>query len=150
MTARKKILFQNLLFFLLLLSAYLIMTLFLFHRQTVGYGGGYVSDIRAYIAEMEGKNAGYDYPYPLLFLTGKLFLFFTAPVHAMALAVTLLNGLVPLVLKYYFDRFLHVPDAGNAKRGIFSTLMGFSLLYVSMLYPLTWPVSYTHRRAHDT
>ena len=62
MTARKKMLLQNLLFFLLLLSVYLIITLFLFHRQTVGYGGLYSSDIGPYIAEKQGEDAGYDYP----------------------------------------------------------------------------------------
>ena len=56
----------------------------------------------------------------------------------MALAVTLWNGLTPVVLKYYFDRFLQVRDAGTAKRGIISTLLAFSLLFVSMLYPLTY------------
>lgn len=138
MTAREKFFSKNILCFLLLLSAYLVVTLFLFHRQTVGYGGDYFSDIGSYIAEMEGADAGYDYPYPILFLTGRLFLFFTTPEHSMALALTLLNGLVPFVLKYYFDRFLHVQEAGTARRGIFSTLLVFSLLFVSMLYPLTW------------
>lgn len=138
MTARGKKHFQNLLFFLLLLSAYLIITLFLFHRQTVGYGGSYPSDIGPYIAEMQGENSGYDYPYPILFLTGRLFLLFTTPEHAMALAVTLLNGLAPFALKYYFDRFLHVQDAGAVKRGIFSTLLVFSLLFASMLYSFTY------------
>lgn len=112
MTARKKLFLQNLMFFLPLLFAYLAMTLFLFHRQTVNYGGLYRSDIQPYIAEMERVDSGYDYPYPILFLTGRVFLHFTTPEHAMALAVTLWNGLTPLVLKYYFDRFLQVGGGG--------------------------------------
>ena len=69
MTTSKKIIIQDLLAFLALLFAYLVMTLLLFHRQTVGYGGMYPSDIHPYVAEMEGLNTGYDYPYPRLFLT---------------------------------------------------------------------------------
>ena len=104
MTVRKRIHMQNLFVFFLLLSAYLAATLFLFHRQSVRYGGNYPSDILPYIAHMQGQDTGYDFPYPILFLTGRLFLFFTSPAHAMALAVTLWNGLTPFVLKYYFDR----------------------------------------------
>ena len=138
MTVRKRIHMQNLFVFFLLLSAYLAATLFLFHRQSVRYGGNYPSDILPYIAHMQGQDTGYDFPYPILFLTGKLFLFFTSPAHAMALAVTLWNGLTPFVLKYYFDRSLQVRTAGNAKRGMLSSLLVFSLLLASMLYPLTW------------
>lgn len=138
MTAGKKVTIQNLFVFLLLLFAYLAMTLLLFHWQTVGYGGGYVSDIPPYIDEMQGLDTGYDFPYPILFLTGRFFLLFTSPAHAMALAVTLWNGLTPVALKYYFDQFLRVRDADSAKRGIFSTLLVFSLLFASMLYPLTY------------
>ena len=138
MNTPKKVLYINLLFFLLPLSAYLAVTLFLFHRQTVGYGGLYPSDIGPYIAEMLGEDAGFDFPYPILFLTGRLFLPFTAPEHAMALAVTLLSGMTPLALKYYFDRILRVRETGSARQGIFSTLLVFSLLFISMLYPLTY------------
>lgn len=138
MTARKKIILQNFVIFLPLLLAYLVITLFLFHRQTVGYGGLYPSDIQPYIMKMQGLDTGYDFPYPILFLAGRFFLCFTSPEHAMALAVTLLNGLTPLVLKYYFDKLLQTRHAENAKRGIFSTLLTFSLLFVSMLYPLTY------------
>ena len=138
MNTGKKILYINLFFLLRPLAAYLAATLLLFHRQTVGYGGLYPSDIGPYIAEMLGEDTGYDFPYPILFLTGRLFLPLTSPEHAMALAVTLLNGMTPLVLKFYFDRILHVRDTGNARRGIISTLLVFSLLFVSMLYPFTY------------
>lgn len=138
MTTKNRITCQNLLFFLLLLSAYLVTTLFLFHRQSVSYNGLYPSDIHPYIAEMQGEETGYDFPYPILFLTGRLFLCFTSPAHAMALAVTLWNGMTPLALKFFFDRFLQVSETANAGRGFFSTLLVFSLLFASMLYPLTY------------
>lgn len=71
MNTGKKILYINLFFFLLPLAAYLAATLLLFHRQTVGYGGLYPSDIGPYIAEMLGEDTGYDFPYPILFQIGR-------------------------------------------------------------------------------
>lgn len=138
MEPKKKATLQNYIFFLILLLIYLTVTLFLFHRQSVSYSGTYVSDIQPYIAEMQGISTGYDFPYPILFLTGRLFLFFTTPQHAMAFAVTLLNGLTAPALKYYFDKFLKVSDSNSCMRGLFSSLLTFSLLFASMLYPLTY------------
>ena len=138
MAFQKKITRQELVTFALLLFIYLAATLFLFHRQSVSYGGAYASDIGPYIAEMQGEDTGYDFPYPILFLTGRLFLSFTAPAHAMALAVAFWNGLTPFALKYFFDRFLRVGDSHTSKRGILSTLLSFSILFASMLYPLTY------------
>lgn len=48
MAAKKKMISFDLLFYLLLL-AYLLATLFLFHRQTVRHGGRYRSDIPPYL-----------------------------------------------------------------------------------------------------
>lgn len=138
MTAKKKYPVQDLLLFGALMLIYLIATLFLFHRQTVIYGGLYPSDMGAYVEEIQGLDSGYQYPYPILFLTGKLFLLFTTPKHAMAMAATLWNGLTPIALKYYFDKFLQVRETGNSRRGMLSTLLVFSLLLISMLYPLTY------------
>lgn len=135
---KKKLSLQNSIIFLLMLFAYLGVTLFLFHRQTVNYGGKYPSDIQSYLLEMQRIDSGYDFPYPILFLTGRLFMLFTTPQHAMAIAITLLNGLTPLVLKYCFDRLLQVRDTDSLKRGIFSSLLVFSLLFASMLFPLTY------------
>lgn len=138
MEQKKKILFQNYAFFSALLFLYLIVTLFLFHRQSVYYGGNYVSDILPYIAEAQGLDSGYDFPYPILFLMGRLFLPFTSPQHAMAFAVTLLNGLTAPALKYYFDKLLKISAGNSCRKGILSSLLVFSLLFASMLYPLTY------------
>lgn len=138
MATRKRYLIQNFLFFGLILLTYLATTLFLFHRQTVTYGGLYPSDMGAYVLEIQGEYSGYQYPYPVLFLTGKLFLLFTSPKHATAMAAALWNGLTPIALKYYFDRFLKVRETTDSKRGILSTLLVFSLLLISMVYPLTY------------
>ena len=73
MTHKKKLLIYNYLFFSVLLLLYMAVTLFLFHRQSVSYDGKYASDIHPYIAEMQGIDSGYDFPYPILFLTGRFF-----------------------------------------------------------------------------
>lgn len=138
MEQKKKATLQNIIFFLILLLIYLAVTLFLFHRQSVSYSGEYVSDIQPYIAEMQGIASGYDFPYPVLFLTGRLFLLFTTPQHAMAFAVTLLNGLTAPGLKFFFDKYLKVQESSSGRKGIFSSLLVFSLLFASMLYPLTY------------
>lgn len=151
------------LLFLVLLLGYLGVTLFLFHRQTVVYGGGYASDIPPYINHMQGIDTGYDFPYPVLFTLGKVLMLFTSPQHAMAIALTLLNGLSALVLKYYMDRaFCGSGKAGcvtgpkgsvsgcvssadrnpaggaGTVRRLAATLASFAMLFVSMLFPLTW------------
>lgn len=138
MTDRKRSNLWNVLFFLIISAGYLIITLFLFHRQTVGYGGKYISDVAPYIAKMEGEDTAYRYPYPVLFWVGRIFLPFTTPKHAMAFAITLLNGLTLPALKYYFDRFLEVREGDSAAGGIISTLSAVSILFASMLYPLTY------------
>lgn len=124
--------------YLLLLAAYLAVTLLLFHRQTVNYMGGYPSDIGYYVAEVQGEHRGYFLPYPMLFLVGKFFLFFTTPKHAIAFAVTLLNGLTAVGLKYYLNKYLYVGEQDGIARRIFSSFLTFSLLFVSMLYPLSY------------
>lgn len=138
MEQKKKATLQNYIFFSILLLIYLTVTLFLFHRQTVKYGGNYISDIQPYIDEMQGIDSGFDFPYPLLFLTGRFFLLFTTPQHAMALAVTLLNGLTAPALKLFFDKFLKVSESSSQREGFLSSLLVFSLLFASMLYPLTY------------
>ncbi len=66
----------------------------------------------------------------------------------MALAAALWNGLTPIVLKYYFDRFLQVRETGNSKRGMLSTVLAFSLLLASMVYPLSYLGRY-HKPGED-
>lgn len=138
MTVKRKYPLSDLLFFFALLSGYLGVTFFLFHRQSVNYAGPYLSDMGAYILEIQGQDSGYRYPYPILFLTGKLLRLLFSPELAMALATAFWNVLTPIALKYYFDRFLQVGDTESSGRRFLSTLLVFSLLFVSMLYPLTW------------
>ena len=125
----------NSIFFGILFLGYLAVTLFLFHRQTVGYGGRYVSDMPSYLLEVQGISSGYDFPYPVMFWIARFLDLFTTTEHALALTVTGLNGLTALVLKVYFDKYLEVRKKGPWK-GCLSTLLLFSVLMASMLYPL--------------
>lgn len=137
----------NVISFLGLFSVYLVLTLFLFHRQSVNYGGRYISDMPIYIAEIQGISTGYDFPYPVMFWIAKFFNLFTTPNHAMTMTVTGLNGLIFLVLKYYFDKFLPV-DKKDVKNGCISTVLVFLVLFVSMLFPFNYLGKY-HAMGED-
>lgn len=128
----------NAIVFLLVWAAYLAVTLFLFHRQSVNYDDKYISDMIPYINHMAGRETGYDFPYPILFWTGRFFLLLTSQFHAMAFALTLLNGLTVPVLKYFMDRILQVKQTGSLIRGLAGTFLTIAMMFVSMLYPLSY------------
>ena len=115
-------------------AAYTAVTLLLFHRQSVYYGGNYNSDIVPYIYYMEGISVGYKYPYPIMFLLGKCFRVLFNPEMSMALSVTCLNALTPPILKYYTDRFIRREASWNRYMAVLSTVLTFSMLFVSMLF----------------
>ena len=122
-------------FFWILFSVYFIVTLLLFHRQTVCYGGKYPSDILPYLDEIQGISSGFDYPYPVMFWIARLLMFFTTPAHAMSLAVGGLNALTVVGLKFYFDKKLPIGQKGFRQ---ISTLLVFGTLLVSMIFPLQY------------
>ena len=153
MNEQKKKRYNHIIFFMMWL-AYTAVTLLLFHRQTVHYGGKYESDISPYVLYMQGINVGYEYPYPIMFWVGKVFSLVFAPELALALAVTELNCLTPLLLKGFWDsylerrRFLKEKGEGSLEasrktkhpllQALVSNLLLFTSLFVSMLYfPLT-------------
>lgn len=156
MTSEKKKRTINYAIFLLLFLIYFGGTLFLFYKQSMSIYheddvlyyemkppgqnwrytsyAKYNSDMGYYINELQEQHET-PLPYPLLYLTGRLFLLFATPNIAIAIAVAFLNGLTVLGLKYYMDRFLDVRE-NDVKRGLISSLLVFSLLFVSMLFPL--------------
>lgn len=136
MCVREKKDFPRTGFFLLLFLLYLAVTLLLFHRQTVRYGGRYISDITDCLATIVGQEVPYRFPYPILFWTGGFLMRFTTPAHGLAIAATLLNGLTVPILKWYLDSFLEVRS--HPGRSWLSTLLTFSLLFVSMLFPASY------------
>lgn len=124
----------NWLIFLLPWAAYTVITLILFHRQTVFYGGNYNSDIYPYVLHMQGIDTGYEFPYPIMFWLGKFFWIFLNPKMAMAFAVTVLNALTVPFLKYYVDRYIRRFRQWNLKTATFATFLTFTMLFVSMLF----------------
>ena len=110
------------------------MTLLLFHRQVVNYDGRYVSDMPAYLMEVQGISSGYDYPYPIMFWIAKMLSWFMPSQHALAITLAGLNGLTVLLLKFYFDKYLQI-QKGDVRRGCISTVMLFLVLMASMLFP---------------
>ncbi|MCR5032196.1 MAG: hypothetical protein K6A92_04980 [Lachnospiraceae bacterium] len=114
------------------LLLYTFVTLFLFHWQTVGYNGLYTSDMPSYIAEVQGIDSGFTFPYPIYFWVGKCFALFTTPKHAVAFATVLLNDLAAVVIYLVFVRMF---GERNFKFGRCAFLT-FALLLVSMAYPL--------------
>lgn len=125
--------------FILLTIFYSFIMFVLFYRQCVEYQGMYLSDMKAYILEAQGLDSGYSFPYPLMFWVAKLFMLFCKPPIAMACAVTLLNSLSLMILKYYMD--IYVKDILKKQQKIWNgawdmlvSLLALSLLFVSMLY----------------
>ena len=132
----------NILVFGVVFLFYLLVTLFLFHRQTVAYGGRYPSDMGAYIVEIQGIDSGFSFPYPVMFWVAGILARFTTPEHAMAVTVTFFNGLTLLSLKWFADSALKVRGGQDWKRGAAATAIAVTLLLVSMLYPLTYLGNY--------
>ena len=132
-------------FFAVLLVGYTVITFTLFYRQTLGDPTYYHSDMKAYILEMQGLDSGYSFPYPIFFQLGAFFhLWIESPQLSIAVAVTLLNSLSPVIMKWGMNRLLVKENSltaegagGNIRRlctGLFITVMVFALLFVSMLY----------------
>ena len=127
------------LFFFLLTVVYSFIMFVLFYRQCVEYQGVYYSDMKAYILEAQGLESGYSFPYPLMFWVAKVFMLFLNPELAMAVAVTVLNSLSLILLKYYMDRYVgdmlvKEGRAWNVKWDMLVSVLSLSLLFVSMLY----------------
>lgn len=126
-------------FFVLLTIFYSFIMFVLFYRQCVEYQGMYLSDMKAYILEAQGLDSGYSFPYPLMFWTARAFMLFCSPQAAMAAAVTLLNSLSLIALKYYMDLYVKASlqreqKAWTAKWDMLISTLALSLLFVSMLY----------------
>ncbi len=131
-------------FFVICLIAYSALMYQLFYNQAVQsmikQGGPFESDMKAYLQTILGQPSGYDFPYPIFFWTGRLFLFFTNVNRveiAGALAAMVLNTLGVIVLAYYMQKSLQ-DSYGRMPHGdymgILTVLLSFSIFFVSMLY----------------
>ena len=130
----KRIDWMNLFGFALFMIPWCILTEFLFYRQALHFDGGYYTDISPYIYHMQGFDTGYDFPYPVLFAVGRFFWRFFSPEKAMAVALTVLNGLSAVFLKHYVDVVVKRMRDWNWCASMISTALTFSMLFVSMLF----------------
>lgn len=133
--------------FLAALAAYCVLMYLLCYRQAFhpAKGQWFESDIDAYLLKMQGKDSGFDFPYPIYFAIGRFFMHFTNVGTAASVATTLLNGLSVIVLAYFLQQSLQESyDAVSQKGGVWHKLsawsglltvfLTFSIFFVSMLY----------------
>lgn len=136
---------MDILFFVMLLFAASAVTLYLFHRQTLGNEQSFHSDMKAYILEMQGLNTKYSFPYPILFKLGALIHLFAPAEFSMALATMLLNSLGMVMAKWMLDRqvLLQLRESFLENRylkkvpflaGMVISCIAAALFFVSMLY----------------
>ena len=91
-------------------GAFLVVATVLLWKLVIAQGlyaerdDGYLSDILAYMQEIQGIDSGYSFPYPLFFTMGRIFTKFMPVGTAVALAEVILNGLAIVFTKYYFDK----------------------------------------------
>ncbi len=134
MTKSRSVECWNRIFFGLLWVVYILATGFLFYKQALYENGTYPSDIIPYIQHAQGEYTGYDFPYPIMFWMARLFGRIWSPQLSMALAITILNGMAVVFLKYYVDKYVKRVCNWRFGTAIFSTLLTFSMLFVSMLF----------------
>lgn len=101
---KKSIQLADRVFFGLLLLLYTVVTGYLFYHQAIGNEQWFHSDIGVYLLEMQGLESGADFAYPVFFKLGAFFNLFLSPQWAITVAVTFLNSLSLVVLKFYLNR----------------------------------------------
>ncbi len=141
-TQKKNADIADIIFFGVLLVVASAVTLILFYKQAAlgSPEGGYHSDIKAYMQEMQGLDSGYNFPYPVYFKLGALLHLFMSPELAMALATMLLNSLGMVFLKLCCNRLVkeQLQEAFSDRKwmaGMLISLVTVSLFFVSMLFP---------------
>jgi len=129
--ANKKIKIEKILFNVLWLG-YLFITLILFYNQaasTQGRLGTFHTDMVDYLEFLfAGERDRYTYAYPIVFNLIVFFSKFTTPAAAAAFAVTLINCLTPIIIKYYLDQFV------GKDKGILNCFLTFILLFVTPIF----------------
>ena len=124
------------LIFLFLCLAFSAVFLYLYFRQSIAgiYSlTVYESDMYPYILEMQGRDSGCIFSYPLLFKLAALFNIFLDPAKAMTLAVLVLQTLSLVIMYYYIRRKLASED-DSLLREAGLALLTVSLFFVSMLF----------------
>lgn len=132
-----------------LFVAYTIVSFVLFNNQAhhdhFDKFQWFMSDIDAYLEEMQGIDSGFDFPYPIFFMLGRFFMLFTDVGTAAAIATVVLNSVSVVAMLYFFDRVTRLfwldadgNQATGAKadqtRQFLVVVLSFGILMVSMLY----------------
>lgn len=131
--------------FLILLALASGVTFYLFYQQCLhNYADAdiYHADMKAYILHMQGLDSGYSFPYPIFFKLSAFFDLFVRPELAVALATTLLNAAAMVAFQWTLDEQVLDSLRGAFPRrpylaGVVTSLVAFSIFFVSMLYPPT-------------
>ena len=89
--------------FLTALLAYTGIMLFLFIMQCYEVPV-YRSDMPDYVKEVAGIAGDYEFPYPLFFVTAKIFAVVMGAPVAVAVVTALLNAFAVCVTKFYMNR----------------------------------------------
>lgn len=116
------------------------ITFTLFYRQTFGSPeGGYHSDMKAYILEMQGLDSGYSFPYPIFFKLAALIHLFAGPELSVALATVLLNSSAIVLIKLALNHLTLKPLSESFSKnswlaGVLISLVSVSLFFISMLF----------------
>ncbi len=99
----------------------------LFYRQATTSSDLWVSDIISYMEEITGTNSTYAYPYPIMFIAGKIF---NAIIGSAPVAITL-TGIFFITLSMIITKFVLYKQT---QVYYLSTLISFGLHFISMIY----------------
>lgn len=106
------------------------------HHESFEKFQWFMSDIDAYLEEMQGIDSGFDFPYPIFFMLGRFFMLFTDVGTAAAIATVVLNSISVFALLYFFEvitrRFWS--EGYEELRQHLVVALSFGILMVSMLY----------------
>ncbi len=115
----------------LLASVVFVLSLFcisvLFYKQATTTGERWQSDIISYIEEITGHNKTYPYPYPIMFMVGRMInTIIASPEMAITLTGVVFIGLSMIITKIVIEKETDAP--------YFATIATFGLHFVSMIY----------------
>ncbi|MCR5256361.1 MAG: hypothetical protein K6D96_10645 [Acetatifactor sp.] len=118
--------------FLVLLGFISTVTYMLFMKQVYGGGGSgvYESDMAAYILEMQGKDSGFSFPYPIYFKISAFFNLFMIPERAVSVAAVFLNSLAVVFIKLELEKTVKK----SRFSGVLTSFVAVALFFVSMLH----------------
>ncbi len=127
-------------FFSVLLFLYTGVMLYLFWMQCYEVPV-FRSDMPAYVDKVAGIQGEYEFPYPVLFLTAKIFALILGAPAAMAVTTAIFNAFGICVAKYYMNREVKALvdyENWNAKRkmavDMVISVAVFVLFLISNLY----------------